>query len=58
VVPPVADQVERVGRLDQEASRVQRLVAQMKRQVALLHERRLALITAAVTGNLDIPATA
>ncbi len=39
-------------------SRVRTVTACLDRQIAILHERRQALITAAVTGHLDIPGLA
>lgn len=57
-VPPLSEQDELVAqaeRLRSEADRARRLLGH---QLALLHERREALITAAVTGQLDIPGAA
>lgn len=44
--------------LDQETARIDALVERIDRQVALLQEHRQALITAAVTGELEIPGVA
>jgi len=45
-----------VSRLDAERSRIVELIRSLELQIVLLSERRKALITAAVTGELDIPA--
>jgi type I restriction enzyme S subunit len=47
-----------VARLHRERRWVTGMVGVLNRQVALLQERRQALITAAVTGELDIPEAA
>lgn len=57
-VPQVSEQDRIVEVLDAAKARVDRLVAPIQDQLALLHERRQALITAAVTGELDIPGMA
>lgn len=57
-VPPTAEQSAIVSEIDREVLRVGRLAAQLAQQVDLLNERRQALITAAVTGELDIPGAA
>jgi len=44
--------------LDQETARIDALVERIDRQVVLLQEHRQALITAAVTGELEIPGVA
>jgi type I restriction enzyme S subunit len=43
--------------LDIETARIDRLAFKLRSQIDLLAERRLALITVAVTGELDIPGT-
>ncbi len=58
IVPPIAKQAEIVGLLDDETTKMQALVDCIERQITLLKERRQALITAAVTGQLDIPESA
>ncbi len=47
-----------VRRYAGEANATNDLMARLRRQIALLNERRHALITAAVTGQLDIPTVA
>jgi type I restriction enzyme S subunit len=44
--------------LDRETAHIDGLIERIDRQVALLRERRQALITAAVTGELEIPGAA
>jgi type I restriction enzyme S subunit len=57
-VPPPDIQREIAARLDAYSSLVTRTVALLKSQINLLTERRQALITAAVTGAIDIPEVA
>lgn len=57
-VPPRDTQTTAARRLDEERRRVNRLHSTLQAQIALLQERRQALITAAVTGELDIPGEA
>lgn len=56
-VPLVAQghQVTIADRLDQFARRTAALTAGLERQIHLLQERRQALITAAVTGEIEVP---
>jgi type I restriction enzyme S subunit len=58
VVPSLAEQTQTADRLDDEARRTSALIQRETRQIILLQERRQALITAAVTGQLDIPEAA
>jgi type I restriction enzyme S subunit len=57
-IPPVHEQRSLVAHLDALASRTIGIRRTLERQVALLRERRQALVTAAVTGQLDIPEAA
>ena len=52
--PPEREQVEISRYLDREASRIDTLIAKTDKSIALLKERRSALITAAVTGQIDL----
>ncbi|MFG2007865.1 restriction endonuclease subunit S [Micromonospora sp. NPDC048868] len=52
-LPPVDEQRRIADFLDAETIRIDRLRAVIDRQIGLLTERRQALITAAVTGNID-----
>jgi type I restriction enzyme, S subunit len=53
-LPPVGEQVERLAELTQASAETVALESGLTRQVALLSERRQALITAAVTGQFDV----
>ena len=57
-IPPVGEQRALVSLLEERTSRIDSTVEAMQRQVATLLERRQALITAAVTGQLEIPGVA
>ena len=52
--PPMAEQLDIVAYLDDQESIFERLVRASDEQVALLRERRTALISAAVTGKIDV----
>lgn len=52
---PVSQQRAITEHLDQETARLDALIAANRRMIELLEERRQALITAAVTGQLDVP---
>lgn len=52
--PPIAEQVQIVSHLDEELSRMDVLTDEAKLAVDLLQERRTALISAAVTGKIDV----
>lgn len=54
VVPPIEYQQSILATLDADESRYERLLDATERSVELLHERRSALITAAVTGQIDL----
>ena len=53
-LPPVTQQVEAVREVESETSKIYSMVAKAKELSAALRERRAALITAAVTGKLDV----
>lgn len=52
--PPLSEQLEIANFLDQELGRFDTLIAESKRGIELLQERRTALISAAVTGKIDV----
>jgi type I restriction enzyme, S subunit len=54
VIPPVHEQHEILGHLDRRTGDIDALVNQSERAVYLLNERRTALISAAVTGKIDV----
>ncbi|HBO3266960.1 TPA: restriction endonuclease subunit S [Pseudomonas aeruginosa] len=53
-VPPLTEQLEIVKHIEHEERRVAALVGKTERSIELLKERRSALITAAVTGQIDL----
>jgi type I restriction enzyme S subunit len=53
-VPPLREQREIVADLIREVSRLDALITEAQRAIDLLQERRTALITAAVTGQIDV----
>ncbi len=52
--PNIAEQKAIAAHLDRGVSRIDALAAKTERSIALLKERRSALITAAVTGQIDL----
>ncbi|WP_310387831.1 hypothetical protein [Roseateles sp.] len=52
-VPPPAEQVARLALIDRASTRIDALIAKKTRFIALLREKRQALITQAVTQGLD-----
>ncbi len=53
-VPPVDEQLPLVAFVETEADKLDTLKAEVERAIALLKERRSALIAAAVTGQIDV----
>jgi type I restriction enzyme S subunit len=53
-VPPTQEQAEIVRFIDMETAKLDALTSEADRAIALLKERRSALITAAVTGQIDV----
>jgi type I restriction enzyme S subunit len=53
-VPPLNEQRAIVGRLDRETAKIDAMRSATERTIALLKERRAALMAAAVTGNIDV----
>jgi len=56
--PPLDEQRDIAARLRRQRGSLDAVIAAIDRQIALLRERRQALITAAVTGKLQVPTTA
>jgi type I restriction enzyme S subunit len=54
VLPPTEEQEAIVAFLDEETRKLDGLVAEAQRAIELLQERRTALISAAVTGKIDV----
>jgi type I restriction enzyme S subunit len=55
VVPPLAEQVSIARYLDTQTAKIDTLVAEAERFIELSRERRTALVTATVTGQVDVP---
>ena len=53
-IPPIAEQHDIVAMLDNRVGRYDQLVAKIEASMLLLEERRTALISAAVTGKIDV----
>lgn len=53
-LPPLEEQREIVEYLDRETPKIDALIAESERFIELSKERRAALITAAVTGQIDV----
>lgn len=53
-LPPLAEQVEIVAFVERERAAIDELVSEAETTIALLQERRTALISAAVTGKIDV----
>lgn len=56
--PPVPEQEQIVGLIDRHRERASQLTISLTRQIDLLVEHRQALITSAVTGEVEIPGVA
>ncbi|WP_371795299.1 restriction endonuclease subunit S [Streptomyces sp. NBC_01718] len=54
-VSPLDEQRRIAAHLDRETAKIDTLIAKTRRHIELAKERRSALITAAVTGQIDIP---
>ena len=52
--PPFDEQRRIVACLDEQTSKIDTLIAETERFIELARERRSALITAAVTGQIDV----
>jgi len=53
--PPLPEQIAIVANLNKERKQTAEMEATLKKSIELLKERRSALITAAITGQLEIP---
>jgi type I restriction enzyme S subunit len=53
-LPPLAEQFAIINFLDEETRKLDALTAEAQRAINLLQERRTALISAAVTGKIDV----
>lgn len=57
-MPPIDEQRRIADRIDVELERIRGLITLTERSIDLLREKRAALITAAVTGKIDVRAAA
>jgi len=57
-LPPLDEQRAIADEIDRELDRIRNLIAQTEKSIALLKEKRAALITAAVTGKIDVRSAA
>lgn len=57
-LPPLEEQDRILSEIDAETARIDGLIALTERSIDLLREKRAALITAAVTGKIDVRAAA
>ena len=53
-VPPLAEQQAIIRAVAEQVTQLDTLTAEAQRAIALLQERRTALISAAVTGQIDV----
>lgn len=53
-IPPISEQTDIAAFLDAETAKLDTLTTEAQRAIDLLHERRTALICAAVTGQIDV----
>lgn len=53
-LPPLNEQMQIVAAIRYENTRIDNLIQKTERSIALLRERRSSLITAAVTGQIDV----
>jgi type I restriction enzyme S subunit len=53
-LPPSEEQAQIVAFIDRETAKIDELIAEAQRAITLLQERRTALISAAVTGKIDV----
>jgi len=52
--PPIDEQVEIANFLDREISNIDKIINKLNQQITIIQEYRQALITAAVTGQIDV----
>ena len=53
-IPPLTEQYVICKNLENKVSKIERLIQKSKEASILLRERRVALISAAVTGKIDV----
>ena len=53
-LPPIEEQLEIIEYLEEKISRIDSLISEAENAIELMQERRTALISAAVTGKIDV----
>jgi type I restriction enzyme S subunit len=53
-IPPISEQLKITAYIDSEITKVDALITEAERGIGLLQERRTALVSAAVTGKIDV----
>lgn len=53
-LPPINEQIQIAAYLDQETAKIDQLISKAESAITLMQERRTALISAAVTGKIDV----
>lgn len=54
LLPSLSEQYHIIAKIDRETSKIDKLIIEVNRAIELLKERRTALISAAVTGKIDV----
>ena len=54
MVPPIHEQKEIAHYLEKELSQIDKLISKIAFSISKLHEYRIAIISAAVTGKIDV----
>ena len=52
--PPIEEQCEAVRKINKNSELIEKLIGKAEHQISLLQERRTSLISAAVTGKIDV----
>jgi restriction endonuclease S subunit len=53
-VPPIEEQRKIIDQIDEQAAKIDALIAKTRQHIEFAKERRAALISAAVTGQIDV----
>lgn len=54
IIPPIKEQQQIANYLDDKTSKIDKLIEKANKSIELLKEKRIALISAAVTGKIDV----
>ncbi|MFW5872270.1 MAG: restriction endonuclease subunit S [bacterium] len=54
LLPPISEQKEIIQYIDSETSKIDTLIQKIEKQISLLEEYKVSLITHAVTGKIDV----